>query len=380
MKNRRFPVFLSSLCLVLVMMLSLISACTPDTPATTPEPSTPTTTPTETNTEPIELSYAWFQPAIGLDAELNQWWADEVANRTDGAVTVKIYYGGTLAQFPEIPEAVRTGTADIGDFMWSQGPGKLSFYSMFDETFGFWDKPLAAWLAAKQVIEETPEFQEILTENNMRRLTYYGMGAFHIISKNKALRTLDDFNGVKIRGSGASQVLVSAVGATPVGLAGREDYDNIQKGVIDASFETVNQIHWWKTYEVVNYVTKVGCWCNPNAGAMINLDVWNQLSPEVQQILDDLGQEYSILSAKEQLKESTDPGWAGLEDFGLEIIELSPEEMETWKNKPEVKALPDSYVEKRADDLGIPPTRLKEIIDRFFTLSEELSEQYPQEW
>jgi TRAP-type C4-dicarboxylate transport system substrate-binding protein len=326
------------------------------------------------------LSYAWFQPPIGLDAELIQWWADEVAKRTDGAVTIKIYWGGTLAQFPEIPEAVRTGTADIGDFMWSLAPGRLSFYSMFDEPFGFWNKPLAAWLAAEQVAQETPEFQEILAENNVRRLTYYGMGVFHVISKNKAIRTLDDFQGVKVRGSGSSQVLVSAVGATPVSLSGTQDYDNIQKGVIDASMETVNQLYWWKTHEVVNYVTKVGCWGNPNAGAMINLDVWNQLSPEVQQILDDLREEFVLKTAEEQLKETLDPGWAGLEELGLEIIELSPEEMETWKNKPAVKALPESYVEKRADVLGIPAPRLKEILDRFMDLSAELAEQYPEEW
>ena len=97
------------------MVLLLISACTPNTPPTT-EPSTPTT-PTTPVPEPIELSYAWFQPPVGLDAELNQWWADEVARRTNGAVTVKIYFGGTLAQFQEIPEAVRTGIADIGDFI-----------------------------------------------------------------------------------------------------------------------------------------------------------------------------------------------------------------------------------------------------------------------
>jgi TRAP-type C4-dicarboxylate transport system substrate-binding protein len=85
---------------------------------------------------PINLSYAWFQPPIGSNADAIKWWVSEVEKRTQGAVTIKVYWAGTLAKTGEIPEAVRKGTADIGDTVWGTAfPEQFGLYSIVLRNF-----------------------------------------------------------------------------------------------------------------------------------------------------------------------------------------------------------------------------------------------------
>lgn len=331
--------------------------------------------------KPMELSYAWYQPANALDSRIIQWWADQVEKRTNGAITIKIYWGGTLAGAREIAEAVRTGTADMGCTVWSAyHPQQFSLYSINDWPIPFQKKPLAIWKATEQLSKEfSKEFDEMLTANNVRRLTYYGVGALHIISK-KPISKLADFKGLKIRCSGPLHTtLLKAVDAAPINLPAHASYDALQKGVLDGSVASIDFVEWFKFYEPCKFFTKIGMGGSSNSGTMINLDVWKKLSPDVQKVFIDLREEYPDYAAKMQSKQAEEI-YKTMEESGVKTIQLPSQEVEVWKNLPPVKGLRGAWLSNVSKWTGLPESRLKEMLKRYEELYAEFSVQYPLEW
>ncbi len=57
-----------------------------------------------------------------------------------------------------------------------------------------------------------------------------------LMSRSKPIRTLDDLKGMKIRTPSAAQsAQLTALGAIPVDMPANQIYNNLDRGVIDAS-------------------------------------------------------------------------------------------------------------------------------------------------
>ena len=75
--------------------------------------------------ETITLTYANFPPAVTFPSVQMERWAKEVGKRTNGAVKVKTFPGGTLVGAKNMLEGVTSGIADIGNFAMSYQPGRF---------------------------------------------------------------------------------------------------------------------------------------------------------------------------------------------------------------------------------------------------------------
>ena len=328
----------------------------------------------------ITLNYAVVFPPTGVYAEGIKWWAGEVNKRTEGSLTIKIHWGGALARSMEMAEAVRTGTADIGDTVWAPYlPEKLPMHIIADYAIPFHRKPLASWLAVEQLAKEFPEFDGELAANNMRRLTYYGVGNPHLITR-KEIRTIGDLKGMKIRCSGKIHPnVLKAVGVVPMFIPSAEAYDALHKGVVDGSTCTSQWAVDYKYYEAARYLTKVGLGGDPGMGAMINLDVWKKLPKQIQEVLLKLREEYPIVYAEADYKQ-TEMSYPILTNAGVKIVDPPASELETWKNLPQVKALPEEWAKFAADKAKVPLSRTNEILKRYGELREKFGKLYPKEW
>jgi TRAP-type C4-dicarboxylate transport system substrate-binding protein len=319
-------------------------------------------------------------PPIGSNADAIKWWVSEVEKRTKGAVTIKVYWGGTLAKTMEIPEAVRTGTADMGDTIWGSAfLDKFGLYAIADWPIPFQRKTLAVWLAVEQLGKEFPEFGETDAACNVKRLTLYGPDTIHVVCR-KPITRLEDFKGLKMRCSGAQHTtLLKSVGATPSYVPTMQAYDVIQKGVVDGSTSGVFWMRWYKLAEVAKYFTRIPLGGMPSCGAMINLDVWNKLPQSVQQVFNELREEYPFVAGKMGQEESKEC-YEYMEKMGVKIIDMPAADIETWKNLPEVKKLSEDWISHMVKHSKISESRLREMLKRHIALYEEYSKRYPMEW
>jgi TRAP-type C4-dicarboxylate transport system substrate-binding protein len=149
---------------------------------------------------------------------------------------------------------------------------------------------------------------------------------YHLMTKNKAIRTLDDFKGLKIRAIGAGMTdCVKALGAVPVSMPASEIYNAIERGVIDGTLFHRGGLVEFNFKDVVNYLTYLGL-AGPVSTATMNLKTWNSLPPNVRQAFMDLEEPAAPFAGKMY----DDNDLRGLEAFrakGGEEIYLSDADM-----------------------------------------------------
>ena len=113
-------------------LLSMLAvACGSEEPAPTAAPAAteapePTAAP-PADEEAFELKYSSpLSPPPFLISEVQKWWADEVAKRSNGRIVwTDFYWSGALTKAGETLEAVEVGLADAGMVALPYYPGKL---------------------------------------------------------------------------------------------------------------------------------------------------------------------------------------------------------------------------------------------------------------
>ena len=76
------------------------------------------------------------------------------------------------------------------------------------------------------------------------------------MSKSKPIRTLEDLKGMKIRTPSAAQsAQLEALGATPIDMPVTQIYNNLDRGVIDATMIPMSAALDFKLIEVAKYFT-----------------------------------------------------------------------------------------------------------------------------
>jgi TRAP-type C4-dicarboxylate transport system substrate-binding protein len=170
----------------------------------------------------------------------------------------------------------------------------------------------------------------------------HGPGLIH--TRNKAVATMEDLKGLKLRGTGTSGLVQAALGASPVGKSMRECYQMLQKGVVDGSSHPVESNKGWKLGEVVHYLTENYTTAYTTTFAVfMNKNKWNKLSPANQKIIKDLNAEFSVKHG--QAWDEADK--LGREFFiskGGKVVSLTPEEAKKWEAA--VAPVFDEYIKK----------------------------------
>lgn len=107
------------------------------------------------------------------------------------------------------------------------------------------------------------------------------------LSSRKPIRRIEDFKGLKIRApEGVNGLIMRALGAAVVTMAGSEVFTALQTNVIDAAdWTTLADNYSMGFYKVCKFATYPGFHSAGNLDVSVNLRRWNALSPDLQSIL-----------------------------------------------------------------------------------------------
>jgi TRAP-type C4-dicarboxylate transport system substrate-binding protein len=293
----------------------------------------------------VRLNYANFFPAPHKNSVLAEEWCREIEKRTNGAVKISYFPGGTLTPVAQTYDNVVMGIADIGLGVFSYNTGKFPLLEVIDLPLGYNDAIQATKLLntfyAKFKPKELDDVKVLILSAN-------GPGFFHT---KKPVKTLDDLKGMKIRASGLGAKIVSALGAAPVGATMPETYDALRTGVVDGSMSPDEALQGWKWGEVINYTTyNLRSTCSVAFFVVMNKSKWNSLSPDIQKIFDKVNAEWTDKQAALWV-EIDKEGKEFAKQKGVKFIQLSPEEDARWAQK--VRPLLDDYV-KNSNAKGLP--------------------------
>jgi len=142
---------------------------------------------------------------------------------------------------------------------------------------------------------------------------------------------MEELKGMKIRATGNSASVISALGGNPVAMSMPDSYQSIQKGVVNGGIYPVETNKGWKMGEVVDYLTDTTAVAYTTTFfVVINKDVWASLSPEVQKVMTEVSRDWIPRHGKAW----DDSDKEGLEFFlaqqGNAVVTLDPAEAERW--------------------------------------------------
>ncbi|MGB9617486.1 MAG: TRAP transporter substrate-binding protein, partial [Desulfomonilaceae bacterium] len=229
------------------------------------------------------------------------------------------------------------GISDIGMSVLSYTKGRFPLCEVIDLPLGYKSGVQATRLCNAFYEKFKPKE---LDDVKIMYMHAHGPGILH--TTKKPVEKLEDLQGMKIRCTGSTANIATALGATPVAMPQNETYDALQKGVADGLLSPIETLKGWRFAEVVKYTTEnFGSAYTIAFFVAMNKKKWESLPKETQKIIEDINKEWI---------EKTGKTWDEADKIGKEytlskgnkVLSLSKEEDERWAQK--VHPVLDQYV------------------------------------
>ncbi len=297
-----------------------------------------------------KLTYSTFFPPTNHQSKLAEQWCKEVEKRTNGKVSIQFYPGQTLTKAPQCYDGVVEGISDVGFSCLAYSRGRFPTMAAVDLPLGY--ATAAQATATANAVYEHFKPKEL---DDVEVMYFHGHGPGLLFTTKKPVKTLSDINGQKIRSTGNSAKLVKALGGTPVAKSMSENYQLLQKGVVDGSMHPIESNKSFKLGEVCKFGTDSFSVAYTTVFFIVmNKDKWASLDADTQKIIREINEEWAVKHAQ-AWDEADVIGRKFLTDQGGEIIELSAEESAKWVEaaKPVLNGYVDETNKKGLDGTAI---------------------------
>lgn len=313
--------------------------------------------------EVYEITFAHFFPSVHPVHQRLEAWAEALSEESGGRIKITFHYGETLLKAAETYEGVTSGIADMGLVVPSYTPGLFPMTELYELPVNYNDCQVISKVFWQVYQEFQPE-----EWNNVKVLGIYGIGPGGIATK-KPVQTLDDLHGLQIRATGTCADYMKALGAAPVSITMPESYEAISRGVCDGVINAWDAFITWKLAEVADYFTMTPfLYASPFVEVM-NLDTWNSLPADIQEVFTSVTEEFISYHAAEEAQNALTSVQAII-DSGGEIIVLSEEEEALWHDTA-MSAVSSAVSAREGDGPA------QEFFDRMVELAEEYNQDYP---
>lgn len=219
--------------------------------------------------------------------------AELLAEKTGGEITLQMFHGGTLGSQPDAVEQVRLGGLEIGNFnLGPIGPiapaaNVVSLPFVFKDVahmFRVLDSDAGAAIAAG------------MAEKGLQPLAWYDAGARSFYNGEKAINTPADVTGMKVRvmNNDLFTGMIAELGGNPSPMAFAEVYQALKTGVVDGaennwpSYESTGHFEVAGYYSLSQHLIIPECIC-------INAGTFNALSDEMKTAVLAAAQESALI-------------------------------------------------------------------------------------
>lgn len=307
--------------------------------------------------EPVELTVSSIFPAGSTASILLDEWMNAVTEASDGAVTFDFYGDGTLHPAPEALSALTSDLTDITFVSNGFFPDQLPISNWDDvvvqsalSSFGYPNMNVAG--LAQQVIHYSddnvalPEMEAAGFKPLLPMLS--GPAA---LTCSQPFEAPADLAGRQVRVPNAvSQAENEALGMVGVFTPPNEQYEALQRGVIDCAVNAPTTVLSAGLLEVSPYVAFTNNAPSSGSNWVISTSTWDSLAPEVQEIFLDTRYEAFTNFAKNTLDQYAEIVTEA-EAAGGEIVDaskLNPLIEKYWAQRPDVATTAPSGVDADA--------------------------------
>ena len=301
----------------------------------------------------VTLRFQHFvSPKSAVPALFMAPWAEKVMKDSGGRIEIQLYPGMQLGgKPPALYDQIRDGVIDGGWALPAYTPGR------FPETEAF-ELPFVSSKSAEGTSKAAWEFAEkYLTERmgdvHLIAVHVHGPGVIH--TKGDPITGPADFAGKKLRGpSRAANNLLTAMGATPVGMPVPAFPEALSKGVVEGGVIPWEIVVPLKVHELADSHSEVSgdnAMYNTFFIWAMNKDSYNNLPDDLKKVIDD----NSGLEASAWAGRAMDEGDAKMK----EIVSGTDNTITVMSDEAtaEIKAIADGQIAdwvKAMDANGLP--------------------------
>jgi TRAP-type mannitol/chloroaromatic compound transport system substrate-binding protein len=273
--------------------------------------------------------YSWKMTTAWAGGPLMDIGAKAFAERLEflsgGRMKVQVFPGGALGNPLKVSETVKNGVAEMGHtwmgYDWGADPTTVIFGGYAGS---FNSEYMLHWLYEAGGAEMQKQYRD--EKFGIVSIPLFIRTAEVFLHSRKAVKTMADLKGLKLRTAGAWLEMSKELGAAPVTTAGGDIYPALERGVIDAVewgtlWENISPGFW----KVAKYLIIPGVH-QPTAPfeLCINKDVWGKLSNDDRKLIEITAK----LVTFETFTRIGQEDAKALDFFrknGNEIVELDPE-------------------------------------------------------
>lgn len=258
-----------------------------------------------------------------------------VTEMSDGRMTFEVFPVGALFPIADGLEAVGAGVSEMAMLTGGYFAGKIG--------------PVASIESGVPGALRTPleSFDFFYNEGfiDVAREAYAGYNVYYLgpqvspqwdIVSNKPIRTVADFEGLKIRAFGLEANWFESMGASPVFMSGAELYTALATGALEAArWASPSANKNISLQEVAKYYIQPSPMPAPNNFFAVNMDAWNALPADLQAIL----REAAMLSSLGYLTtgmRNDAVALAEMQEAGMELVTIEPAEFEKMEDAARV--------------------------------------------
>jgi len=248
----------------------------------------------------------------------------ELEKRTMGRIRVENYFGGILGTEREMADAVAIGALQgTRGGMFEDASVKFNIV-LLPYLVESWDEAIC--------LVRSDWMMEVAAEGRNRGLHIPAVGISQGFrahgSKKRAIRSVEDFRGLKIRVPNAQEVFhrtENALGANPQGIAQAETYSALRTGVVDGTTAPPSDLWDRRQCEVLDWITIDTHATGPDP-LIVNLAWYRRLPADLREIFDQVARDALVYSDELYMKTEE------------EIIARLGEDVEIIRPTPSVRA------------------------------------------
>lgn len=266
-------------------------------------------------------------PTSPSQTQMLEPWAERIEEASGGRVEIEIYasmsLGGTA---PELIRQARDGVVDMIWFLNGYTPGLFPRTEVFELPNIHTNDPVATNLAIADVFDEYLAEEHVGVKVLFQHV-HAGQG-IHTI--NKEVRTPEDVAGMTLRiPTRTGAWVVEALGGNPVSMPVPDFPQALSRGVVDGGLVPWEIIPALQLQDLTDYQIELANMGRLGASVFqvsMNLDRWNSLPEDIQQIfLDNSGEEW-LREVGQIWRDIDDRGIAMAVEAGNQHITLTEDE------------------------------------------------------
>lgn len=289
-----------------------------------------------------EYQVAHFASQATSYGAYETFFAKQMAERTDGAVKLRIFWAGALGTGNEIIPLVAGAAVPMGVTAPSYYPSEMPISGMLNALPTSF-KSVAEVMRAQRTLSETdPNYIAEYERLGIYPIVHHGLSTLRLIC-TRPVRGIADLKGLKVRSWGYFLPLaLSEFGSIAVTVPLQDQYEALSRGVIDCTPTGYDVAYAYKLHEVAKY------WVDINLGAFsgptlyVNRNIYlNDWSEKTRGIVRELADEI-FADEQQKLDRLDDEAVAKARAAGVELIAFPdqaefdsrvPDMIQAWQDK-----------------------------------------------